>query len=353
MQLLKILQHIASNLKITASDLHLTYANFPTIEIPTATLAQLQKMPQQIQYKCLNLQMLRLIYSIYCEGSPVTEVSEEFQMNDLILKKIASVEVDWEFYEQLESNNIGKGWFHPDYRVLREEADGSLAVQYDGVIIHIQRNHHLPLTNQSAMVGDLVSIWSPSSYLQQDFYLVMGDASGDFGHPANFSNQAVLVYFNFSHEAAIAAMKCVTTRLNAMNVPFTFKVLYNPLKYKRYDSGILRFDNVEYKLVWEVLKTIYTENKSHFQPQTPLFTKVLAPGIGLAEHPDRQFRYQESFGINRCQIVANALLEAHTNGDESPESRMKYILKYLDKFRIDIEHPYLNPNSEDIYTPLE
>jgi hypothetical protein len=80
---------------------------------------------------------------------------------------------------------------------------------------------------------------------------------------------------------------------------------------------------------------------------------VLAPGLGLAEKPEQEFLFPEGFGLNRCQIVANALLEAHKNGDQSKEARMKYILKHFEHFKIDLERPYLNPNSEDIYTPLD
>jgi len=355
MQLLQTLQDIANHVQIESSNFHISHSHFLPIEIPTVTVAQLQKMSQEVQYKRLNLQLLELLYRIYYDGSLVREANQVVKTDDQISQNTASIEVDWEFYEQLDRNNKGKGWFHPDFRILRQEADGSLAVQYDGLTLHIRRDCHLQLAEQSATVDDLVAVWMPSSSIKNDFYVAMGDAVGDFGGPENYSKQAVFVYFNFSPEAAIAIMKCVTTRLNAIKVPFTFEVLYNPLNYRRYDSGVIRFDNDSYELVRQVLQTVYAENKSHFQNQVPLFTKILAPGIGLAEHPDpeMQFSYQERFGKNRCQIIANALLEAHKIGDESPEARMKAILKHFDRFAIDLERPYLNPNSEDIYTPLD
>jgi len=42
----------------------------------------------------------------------------------------------------------------------------------------------------------------------------------------------------------------------------------------------------------------------------PLFTKLLAPGLALAEEPNQKFTAQESFGMNRCQIITNGFLEA-------------------------------------------
>ncbi|MEH2378645.1 MAG: T3SS effector HopA1 family protein [Nostoc sp.] len=355
MQLLQTLLEIANKVRLESSNFRISYSGFPPLEVPIATVAQLQKMPQEIQDESLNLLLRNLIYEIHYEGSLVEEVSQRLQTNDQTLKKIASTEVDWEFYEQLERNNKSKGWFHPDYHVLRQEADGSLAVKYDGVTLHIQRNRHLKLEEQLATVNDSVSVLMPSRSIEWDLYTTIGEAETDASTWKDPSNQVVFAYFNFAPEAAIIAMKHVTTRLNEIKLPFAFKVLHNPLNYKGYNSGFIQFHRSNYEVIRQLLQIIYAETKSHFQEHVPIFTKVLAPGIGLAEHPHPKvlFKYSETFGWNRCQIVANALLEAHKNGDESKEARMKYILQHFDYFKIDLERPYLNPDSEDIYTPLE
>ena len=57
--------------------------------------------------------------------------------------------------------------------------------------------------------------------------------------------------------------------------------------------------------------------------------------------------------MNRCQIVANGLLEARATGDESPESRMVFIHKHFSLLEIDWQRAYLNANSEDIYRALD
>jgi hypothetical protein len=148
-------------------------------------------------------------------------------------------------------------------------------------------------------------------------------------------------------------MSSLTRQLNKTTIPFTFKVLYNPSDYDRYDSGVLYFERSNYEAVRQVLSSIYPEERSHFRTEVPLFTKVLAPGLSLAEEPDCKFATIESFGMNRCQIVANGLLEARQQGDESPETRMACIRQHFSLLGIDLKQPYLNANSEDIYTPLE
>jgi hypothetical protein len=56
--------------------------------------------------------------------------------------------------------------------------------------------------------------------------------------------------------------------------------------------------------------------------------------------------------MNRCQIVANGLLEVWQSSDDSPESRMAAILKQFSLLGIELSQSYLNANSRDIYEPL-
>ncbi|NEO66883.1 MAG: hypothetical protein F6J98_43590, partial [Moorea sp. SIO4G2] len=189
--------------------------------------------------------MKGLLIGIYFDGS-LAQKSDYFDFENNIY------EIDWEFYEQLDKNNTGKGSFYPGFRVLRQETDGSLAVEHLGVTVNIQRDRHLQLADQSVAVGDLVAIWMPPSQLKPGFYTAVGDAFIDF----DFSTPAVVVYFNFTYEGAIAAMQGLTSRLNAIKIPFSLMVLYNPSNYGFYRSGMLRFERKNYQLVRQVLRTI-------------------------------------------------------------------------------------------------
>ncbi|MEW5858161.1 MAG: T3SS effector HopA1 family protein, partial [Cyanobacteriota bacterium] len=122
---------------------------------------------------------------------------------------------------------------------------------------------------------------------------------------------------------------------------------------QRYDSGVLYFDKRDYEVVRTVLQSVYGETRAHFKSEVPLFTKQLAPGVGLAEEPNQKFSTQESFGMNRCQIVANGLLEAWQQGDESSEGKMQAVLGEFSRLGIDLQRAYLNTGSEDIYSRLE
>jgi len=354
-QVLESLQQITNDLTINFSNFDVKHSDFPNLDVPAATLELLKETPQDVQINLFTLKLMELIYGVYYLGTKVKDIPEESETNENLLKKIASQEVDWQFYEQLENNNYSRGWFHPDFQVLTRSSDGYLAVNYDSVTIYVHQDRHVKIEEKTASIGDLVSIWMPPSAIERELYTAIGEVETDNNSWKNPKNQIVLASFNFEAEAAIIAMKYLTQSLNSLGIPFVFKVLHNPLNYDRYNSGILQFHKSNYQLVKPILQTIYWENRPLFRDKIPLFSKKLSQGIGLSEHPHPQFlfNYAEDFGMNRCRIIANALMEAHLNNDESPQSRLQYMIKHFEQREIDLNCPYLNPGSEDIYTPLE
>jgi len=70
-------------------------------------------------------------------------------------------------------------------------------------------------------------------------------------------------------------------------------------------------------------------------PATPLFARTLAPGIAFAESPPGG----ESFGINRCRLLAEGLLEGFAAGT-APEAAM---LARLVAYGIAPDAPERNP----------
>lgn len=343
-QLLDVLQDIVQKIEIK-SDFSIHHPDYKPLELPSEAVERFQKMPTQMQQKYLSLQLRTFLYGIYYNGSMQSALALNGEENGLplALENNTVLGVDVEFYKQLHESNFGDGYFDPGWSVLREETDGSLAVTKGGLRLHIERNKHLQPTEVAAVVGDSVPIKMPKNLVQNGFYMAVSNVASE-SH-----ENLVRVYFNFSPEGAVVVMGSLTRRLNAIPIFFHFKVLYNPDDYKRYDSGVLYFDKGNYEAVRQVLEAVYAENQSHFQPEVPLFTMQLAPGLGLAEEPNQKFGVQESFGMNRCQIVANGLLEAWYQGDDSPERRMKGIVGQFSLLGIDLQRPYVNANSEDIY----
>jgi hypothetical protein len=235
---------------------------------------------------------------------------------------------------------------------LRLEPDGSTAVTKGGLTLYVEPDCHLKSSKKSTKVGELIAIWMPKNRINNGCYLAVSNIGQERQGNPDADLGGGRIYFNFTPAGAIALMNSLTLQLNTAAIPFSFQVLYNPTAYGRYDSGILYFESHDYPTIRRILQTVYVEHQSHFQPEIPLFTKFLAPGLSLAEEPSQKFAPQESFGMNRCQIVANALLEAWQKGKNALEERMRIIEQHFEQHLIDVQRPYLNPSSEDIYNPL-
>jgi hypothetical protein len=352
-RLLDVLEDIVRKVEIQ-SDFSIRHPDYKPLELPAEVINRFQKMPGEIQQKYLSLQLRSFLYGIYYNGSMRTALALDGEGNGLPLdlENNTFLGVDLGFYERLHESNCGEGYFDPGWSVLREESDGSLAVTKGGVRLHIERDKHLQPSEKAAIVDDVVAIRMPKNVVQNGFYMALSNMGSSRLADSKGQPLTVRIYFNLTPEGAVAVVSALTKQLNQMAISFSFKVLYNPDDYKRYDSGVLYFDKRDYEVVREIVQIVYGETRSHFKPEVPLFTKQLALGLGLAEEPDKKFALQESFGMNRCQIVANGLLEAWHQGDNSPEGKMQAILGYFSLLGIDVQRVYLNANSEDIYTPL-
>lgn len=351
-RVLDTLEDIANKVQIQ-SDFSIRHPDYKPLELPEEAAVRFHRLPLELQNKYQSLQLRSFLYGIYYNASLRKALAPEADSMELAaaqnLENNTFLGVDLGFYERLHESHSGKGYFEPGWKVIKQESDSSLAVKKGGLTVHIERDRHLRLEEQSAAVGDLVAIRLPRNRVQSGFYMAVGNA----GSQGDGDSQVVRIYFNLTPEGAVAVMGAITQQLNEIAIPFSFKALYNPSDYERYDSAVLYFDKSNYEVVRQVLKTVYAQERSHFQIEVPLFTKLLAPGLALAEEPDHKFATKESFGTHRCQIVANGLLEAWQNGDDSPEGRMASILQNFSLLGIDLKRPYLNAKSEDIYTTLD
>ncbi len=107
-----------------------------------------------------------------------------------------------------------------------------------------------------------------------------------------------------------------------------------------------------YSIVHRILKKIYPQHQKYFRSAIPLFTKQIAPGLAIAEEPDLKFGESESFGLNRCQIIANALIQVTNEGDATPEIKLAAIVRGFGKMGIRLKYPFLNGDAVDIYSGL-
>lgn len=346
----EVLEDIVHNIEIR-SDFSIRHPDYKPLELPSEAISRFQKIPKQMQQKYLTLQLRSFLYGIYYNGSMRSALALDGEENSLPLdlENNTVLGVDVGFYERLHESNYGEGYFDPNWSVVRKEPDDTLVVTKSGLRLYVQPDKHLQTIDKTTVVGDRISIKMPKNRVQNGFYMAVSNVGLNHIDDTNNHLETVRIYFNITPEGAVAVMGHLTQNLNKLAIPFSFKVLYNPKEYQRYDSGVLYFHKRDYELVKQVSKTLYQEYQSYFKAEIPLFTKHLAPGLGLAEEPDQKYGNQESFGMNRCQIVANGLLTAWNQSDDSPQERKRAILDKFSLLDISLDRIYLNSKSKDIY----
>lgn len=349
------LEDMACNIQI-GSNFCIQHPDYKPLEVPADVASRFQQLPLELQHKYLNAQLSSFLYGIYYNGSMRTALAADAETDDLKLyqnlENNSVLGVDLVFYDRLHNSNSGTGYFDQGWQVVRQ-ADGDLIVTKGGLTLHVQPSH-LPLEQQAAQVGETVAIRLPRNRVQNGFYLAVGNLNlHEVSHSLDADSLIVRIYFNLTPEGAVVLMHDLTQSLNQQAIPFNFKALYNPADYNRYDSAVLYFRRQDYAAIRAVLQSIYTEKQSYFKDAVPLFTKVLAPGLSLAEEPQQKFSEQESFGTNRCQIIANGLLDAWKSGNDTPSARMASICHHFNQAGLELASCYLNPNAQDIYTPLD
>lgn len=161
--------------------------------------------------------------------------------------------------------------------------------------------------------------------------------------PAAFFRESVLrFYFNTGVEGSVLLMNYLTGNLNRARIPFVLKCIYESRYIHRSDNFVLytdyRFLGPVYTLIREIPETL----SACFYPAVPLFTLALRPGVAFAESP---YDPQKSFGMARCELLAEVLTEALTG----PESRLQEMIAGIEKKGYDLKRFFLNPGSKLVY----
>jgi HopA1 effector protein family len=336
------------------ADFRISHPNYEPLELEPEVLKRLQPLPSAMKRQYLSIQLRSFLHSIYWNGtrpafSSSTTGHNKPRENDAVNP------TNLPLYQKLHANNSGHGYFDAGWEVLGEAGNEVIAVQKDNLTLYIHQHHHLRSPHPVPSPGDNIEILLPSNRVEPDRYIAIGNEG--LAYLSSIENPQVFIhlYFNLSSEGAIAMMQGLTQQLNNIPVPFMFKVGYDETNYDRYDTGVLTIAKKDYGRVQEILANLYVDNKPYFQPNIPLFTKQLAPGVGVAEEINHALKLssQDNFGTHYFQILANGLLEASEQGEDSPDGRMHSIFKQFDSAGINLIKPYLHPESEDIFAPLQ
>jgi hypothetical protein len=336
----QILETIATEIEIQ-ENLTIFHPDYPPLDPDPETLTKLKSLSSSLQAKYLTMQIQNYLYDLYFSHAIETlaEMQTRSQQPPQIKNNIIDG-IDRDFAQQLHNQNLSNGYLDPGWQILQSTADGLLVVVKDGLHLHINPHQHLAKDARSSSIGEMVEIYLPKNLLGEESYIVVGN----FGLPD--LQDAVEIYFNLTPDAALAIEQPIIRELNKRGIPFQFEILFNPEQFYRYDGAILCLSPADYLSVSNLLAITYATHRDGFSEPIPLFTKQLAPGVGLAETNHSH----TSFGLHRCGVVATALVKAYNQGDDSPEARIDAITTEFALANIEIDRPYLQGRNNIFYT---
>jgi hypothetical protein len=331
----QILTEIIDAIEIS-DDFTVRHRDYLPLEVDSDSVERLYSLPPSLQAKYLTIQVQNYLHDLYFTHTLEDGVTSEKLDNKSPQIRNGNVDgIDRDFIQRLHSSNFSNGYLDADWQIVGKSAEREIVVVKDGLHLHIDRERHLSTNIATLNIGDRVSIYLPKNLIEREFYLAVGNA----GLPNR--QQSVQLFFNFTPNAAIAMATRLTRELNHLNIPFELAILLEPSQFDRYDGGRLCLSQAEYLEYQNILAAIYRDIRAEFSYPIPLFTKQLAPGVGIAETPLNG----EDFGMNRCRILATGLVTAYLTGEEPAIA----IDNQFTNLNIDLSRPYLNSPSLDPY----
>ncbi|HEY0794958.1 MAG TPA: T3SS effector HopA1 family protein [Acidisarcina sp.] len=185
----------------------------------------------------------------------------------------------------------------------------------------------------------LVSIFvaRESLTVQPGYYFAFGSTAGDLLDEKHLFR----LYWNVMAGDAAALMRALTFNFNRFGIPFKFKLPTDPFSYVRVDTGVSYIPRRYFSIAVDLALDVRASLGAALQPDVPLFTRPLAPGLAFAEDPGNS----ESFGTARCRLLAQGLWEAYTKGAAGLEASLAAVEAAFHREGISLDHPYLNPGS--------
>ncbi|WP_310410496.1 T3SS effector HopA1 family protein [Chamaesiphon sp. OTE_8_metabat_110] len=324
-------------------DLTIAHPHYPPTTIEPDLRARFTQIPHQLQQKFLTDRVRNYLYDLYFTGSklPIDPVDPTSQILPAQLSDRFTNGIDLNFYRRLQQSNTSRGYLDLNWQIVAVAEDRELIVAKDGLHVHVDLQQHVPPNLHQAKIGDTIPIYLPHNLVGIDTYIMVGNA----GSPQHDERQFVRVYFNITPDAAVTIAAQLTAALNKLGIRFEFAILHHPHLFCRYDAATLWLTDADYLAIQTTLIAIYQAHQTEFSPQVPLFTKQLAPGLGLAQMPPAT----NSFGQHRCELVAEGLVTAFLHAQTSTTDKLARIEAAWHNVQLDWHQPYLNSSSRDDY----
>ena len=297
---------------------------------PPYVMQQLQAFRPEMPKHVLRLQF-HLYQTAYCQnGESNAPVAESPTMDAAFVSQLAAVSATKDRWEAgWTAEAIDPNGYLTAIRYANRQRFPSGQYRFSG--------------QQPSQAGQLVEVFfsGHSTSIQPGFVYILGEELSQIEDDTNW----LRIYFNIQVDGAVTLVRKVSTLLNQFCIPFKLKLLASPVVFQRVDSAVLFVNRRFYRPVLYLLTRVIPDISSVLDKATPLFSKRLYAGVGLAEDPGNG----ESFGLNRCLLLAQAVWGAYERGDQSSDARIEELKRLFADQRLSFGAPHLSANKEDHY----
>jgi lantibiotic biosynthesis protein len=246
---------------------------------------------------------------------------------------------------KLSAANSGRGTWEPGWRFQRIDPDGRAVVVKDDIAFWAPTSAVRLRSEGPSAPGESCRVRVDKELRQTiaGYYVAIGDAEEDDEDHDGAATPMVRYYWHLTADASPRFLSTATSLLNAARVPFRIKVPVDPHGYHRADAGVLFLRLVDNPAAGSIIAAIHSAVAPGLRPDTPMFTKRLADGLGYARSPEGS----SSFGQHCCLLVAEALWQAFLRGDVDREARVAALVARFVAVGIDPLRPYLGIGGDE------
>lgn len=241
------------------------------------------------------------------------------------------------FVTELSRANVATGTWYSG-RLERIEGD-YLVVRYGGLQVYARAEECDLRPGAQPQPGQTIRMRLGRESLRSSpgYYLARGDRDLD-------TSRTLRWYWHLEPRVAIEFVARATQALGANSIPYHMKVLADPALYVRCDAGVIYTARADAGRVAEQLAQVWLAIATNLRSNTPAFTRTIAPGVAIADDPGAG----DSFGLDRCRLVAEGLARALEAGLETTDGRLAMVHERFLEVGLDPLRPHLAPGLDEL-----
>ena len=237
--------------------------------------------------------------------------------------------------DRLSAANRGAGAADPGWTILRRDGDQTVVTR-NALTLWARPEQVIDLGHGTG-AGAAVALRMPSERrgISEGFYTLLGDAGAiDMSVPID------RLYWHLRPNGGRALVAALSDTLNRARLCFRMKTVNDPDAARRCDTAVLYVRRADREAALALARAVHPQVAAHMLDAVPALTLRLAPGLAFAEDPGGS----ESYGGNRCRLLAEALVVAWAAGDRG-SGRMAHIERRFRQEGIALDRPFLSPGS--------